>query len=77
MVNVWWSSTSVVYDEVMKPGLPITAEIYSIQLDKMMLKLIEIQSRLLKKLASMLLQDNVRSHAVQMTLPKLLHHPPY
>nr|XP_033334345.1 histone-lysine N-methyltransferase SETMAR-like [Megalopta genalis] len=78
------SSAGEIRYDFMKPGSPITTEIYCNQLDEMMQKLKEKQPRSVNKSTPILLHDNVRLHAAQMIVAKLqelelelLHHPPY
>ncbi|XP_025161094.1 histone-lysine N-methyltransferase SETMAR-like [Harpegnathos saltator] len=84
MMSVWWSSAGIIHYSFMKPGQPITADVYCNQLDEMMRMLAIKQPRLINRDWPILLQDNARPHVVQTTLLKLqeldlgtLCHPPY
>jgi histone-lysine N-methyltransferase SETMAR len=84
MVTVWWSTAGVIHYNFLKPGETITAETYCSEIEIVHQKLSQKQPALVNRQGPILLHDNARPHASQMTLQKLnelayetLPHPPY
>ncbi|XP_014609810.1 PREDICTED: histone-lysine N-methyltransferase SETMAR-like [Polistes canadensis] len=84
LLCVWWDCRGIIYHELLKPNLTITADRYVQQLQRVQEKLNEKRPALVNRKNIILLHDNVRSHTAKVTQEKILElgwsvlpHPPY
>ena len=81
---IWWSTSGIVYYELLQSGLTITKEIYSGQLRKVSEAIKLKMPAVANRKGVIFHQDNARPHTAKMTLEvikelgwELLPHPPY
>lgn len=84
MVSVWWYSGGIIHYNFLSPGETITADKYCKEIDEMHKKLQLLHPALVNRKRPIVLHDNARPHAAQMTIRRLhdlgyeiLPHPPY
>lgn len=84
MLCVWWTAAGIIHYEFLPKGQTVTAELYSMQLDRVHQSLLQKQPGLVNRKRVIFLQDNARPHVAKVTLNKinvlgweLLPHPPY
>jgi histone-lysine N-methyltransferase SETMAR len=68
---VWWNYEGPIYYELVPDGRKINAEVYSQELEKMYMVLLEKCPALVNRMRMLLKQDNARPHTAKKTLQKV------
>jgi histone-lysine N-methyltransferase SETMAR len=71
LLCVWWNYEGLIYYELVPYGSMINAEVYSQQLEKIYMVLLEKYPALVNQKHILLQQDNARPHTVKKTLQKI------
>jgi histone-lysine N-methyltransferase SETMAR len=71
LLSVWWNYEGLIYYELVPDGCMINAEVYSQQLEKMLVVLLEKYSALVNRKCVLLQQDNAHPHTVKKTLQNI------
>ena len=67
LLCVWWTTAGIVHYELLPSGQTITAEIYSVQLDRVSVALHQKQAALANRKGVVFHQDNARPHTLKIT----------
>jgi histone-lysine N-methyltransferase SETMAR len=71
LLCVWWNYKGLIYYELVPDGHTINKEVYSQQLEKIYMVLLEKYPALVNRKRVLLRQDNTRPHTVKKTLQKI------
>jgi hypothetical protein len=72
LLCIWWKYEALIYYELVPDGRTINAEVYSQQLEKTYMVLLEKYPALVNRKCVLLQQDNARPHTVKKTLQKIV-----
>jgi histone-lysine N-methyltransferase SETMAR len=71
LLCVWWNYEGLIYYELVPDSHTINAEVYSQQLEKMYMVLLDKYPALVKQKRVLLQQDNTHPHMAKKTLQKI------